>query len=452
MSDSKPVPIVIYLVDTLRADRLGAYGYDRGTSPRINAFAKEAVVFEAAYAAAPWTLPSVASIVTSTYQCEHGLVLGTRKLDPALLTLAERLKAWGYRTAAWYNNEFAGPMSGVDRGYQISEALPDVLGFEAETRRFLADSAGQPFLLYLHGMEPHEVHLVPYEFTRPFGHVAIEDKVRLSDDWITYKDLRQLDWITGSRMGDKDTTTEQRAVMARFKDSQPLIEKLYDASVLWADHNVGKVIDVLKERNLWDKVVFIVVADHGEEFGEHGAWFHGDNVYESTMHVPLLIRFPGGQFGGTRVPNPVSLVDLMPTILDFLRSPDGCTGCRGQSLMPLVRGDSKGGPRPVPALRQNAMTYFRPLKEASGDVNVMWRQGNWNAIWNEEPATIELYDMTADPREARNLSGAMPELAAELRDESVAWLEQCRTNLKAAPPGTIDAKTQERLRALGYLK
>lgn len=448
-------PIVIYLIDTLRYDRLGTNGHGRPTSPNIDALATESVVFDRAYAPAPWTLPSVASLVTSTFQCEHGVVRGDRRLAPKLTTLAEHLKSIGYVTGAYYNNDFAGPLSAVDRGYDVSVMRPEVNGFEADAAGFIDQAAGRPFLLYLHGMEVHEPHLVPSIYTQRIAHVSIDDKVRLSDDWILYRSLREFDSVRGGARGSSDPAGDraaaQAATMQRFADSRAVIDDLYDASVLWADDNVGKVIRLLKERGLWDRSVFILLADHGEEFGEHGAWWHGDTVYEAAMHVPLVVHLPGDAGAGRRVPELVSLTDVMPTLLELLGKGELCAGCRGRSLVPLLAGQSADGARTVYGQRQNELGFYKPFQQRFGDVNVLLRREQWKAIWNEGPATLELYDLAADPGETDNLAAARPELAAELRDEAVAWLEECRTAAVPAGKAEMDDSTRERLRGLGYL-
>ncbi len=449
---SAGVPIVIYLIDTLRYDRLGTYGYSRRTSPNIDALAATSVVFDRAYAPAPWTLPSVASLVTSTFQCEHGVMRGDRKLSPRIPTLAEHLQSLGYRTGAFYNNDFAGPLSAVDRGYDVSVLRPEVTGFEADAAEFIRTAGDQPFFLYLHGMEVHEPHLVPSSYTRQLAHVAIDDKVRQSDDWILYRSLREVDSVAGNTRGASDNSREQAAVMARFAASRETITDLYDASVLWADDNVGKVIRLLKEQGLWERSIFIVLADHGEEFGEHGAWWHGETVYEPAMHVPLIMHLPGGELGGRRVAGLVSLTDVMPTLLDLLGHGALCNGCRGTSLVPLLSGPGAGEvDRTVFGLRHNELGFYKPLKQRSGDVNVLVRRDQWKAIWNAEPQTLELYDLQADPGEVQDLSQAQPELAAELRDAAVSWLDQCRGQAVAPENTTLDERTRERLKGLGYL-
>jgi arylsulfatase A-like enzyme len=450
------VPVIIYLVDTLRADRLGVYGHEKTTSWRLDSLAKESVVFEQAYGPAPWTLPSVASVITSTFPCEHGLVDARTMLSPSIKTLAERLHAAGYLSGASYNNAFAGPMVGLNRGYDIINEHG--IGAKEEGRAtdveaFLDQAGNRPFLLYVHTMELHDTYLTPYRFIRRFGQINPALMAEYPEFIRNYARLRHVDWKAGNPLGTTDNSAEQQALLDYFSDKQAPIELLYDAATLWADANVGEVIDVLKERKIWDQAIFIFLSDHGEELGDHGGWFHGQSVYEELVRVPLIMHFPRGDFAGQRIAHPVSLVDLMPTIFDYLEMPDLCSGCRGKSLLPLLRGAGESAePRmTVPAVRINRINYFRPWKDTRGDVNVMMRRDNWKGIWNNDLESLELYNLEADPTEQADVSLEHAELAGMFSDTARRWQETCRS---FAPPREkieeIDEKTREQLRALGY--
>jgi arylsulfatase A-like enzyme len=451
------VPVIIYLVDSLRADRLGLYGYDRTTSWRLDGLAGDAVVFDRAYAPAPWTLPSLTSLITSSYACEHGLLDGWKTLSPTIRTLAERLQELGYFTGVSYNNAFAGPLAGLNRGYEVfTEHDPGVKGEgrAPAVRAFLHEAESRPFFLYVHTMEPHDTYLTPFRFIRRFGEIDPDKEMAgYPDSWYEYKRLRHVDWKAGQPLGSTDNTIEQDALFAYFRSLQGSIDDLYDASVLWADANLGEVVDVLKKGGVWDSAIFIFVSDHGEELGDHGGWFHGQSVYEELVRVPLIIHFPGGEFAGRRIGTPVSLIDIMPTIFDYLGRPGLCEGCRGRSLLPLLRdvADQAEGGAAVQAVRINRVNYYRPWKESRGDINVVIRQDRWKGIWNAELSRLELYDLAVDPGERSDLSGDYPELAAALGAKAHAWLADCQS--RAIPPdehGEIDAETQEKLRALGY--
>lgn len=447
--------VIIYLIDTLRADRLGAYGYGRAATPNLDALATESVLFERAYAAGPWTVPSVASLVTSTWPCEHDLNQSNRRLKARYSTLAERLQSAGYRTATFYNNLLAGPLTGLDRGYETAvlreSGDADVM---AGIPAFLDEAGSEPFLLSIHTMEPHQPFYAPYEFTRRYGHVAVEDKEQFFNDYFLYRTLKFADFSAGRPPGATDRSAEQDAVRARLEATAQTVNDLYDGSVSFADANVGKVIADLKRRGLWEKSLFIVLSDHGEELGEHGDWFHDQSVYDELMHVPLLIKLPGGALAGTRVGDRVSLVDVLPTILDAVGQ-EPCAGCRGTSLLEVLDGTaaSRSWVESGPGVRLNRSGYYRPARELRGDVNVALRLDAWKAIWNPDVETLELYDLATDPGEKANVAAAQPEIAREMRDEAIAWLEQC-TGRASGPDEVVelDERTREQLRAIGYLQ
>jgi arylsulfatase A-like enzyme len=444
------VPVVIYLVDTLRADRLGFYGYPRPTSPELDALATESVVFEQAYAPAPWTLPSVASLITSTFSCENGMT-ERKKLNPALKTLAERLGAAGYFTGGVYHNIWIGPLTDLDRGYEIfNYRVLEKDQWLSDIGKLLDQVDDRPFLTYLHTMEPHDPYVVPYPYISPLGHVSLDDRIRFKGLFDQLVKLRQADWIAERPIGTTDNTEKQKRAVAALTELSEPIGILYDAAVRWSDAHVGEVVRMLQERDIWDDAIFIFLSDHGEELLDHGAWLHGQSVYEELVRVPLLIHFPAGQFAGQRIETPVNLVDIMPTIFDYLGRSELCDGCRGSSLLPLLRGDERPA-NSISSLRMSRAFYYRPDKERRGDTNLALRDGQWKAIWNDELQFLELYDLQNDSGEKMDVSAQHPERVKVLSGRAREWLRECKD--RAKPPaelGEVDAETMEQLRSLGY--
>ena len=451
------VNIVIFLIDTLRADRLGVYGYTRRpTSPHIDALAREAVVFEQAYAPSPWTLPTVVSLLTSTFPCEHGVLHNRHRLGDGFEPLAARLKRLDYRTINLYANPFAGPRFGAACGFDALISRGRQQSDGATVAAALGEPAATPFFLYIHNTEPHN----PYDYAPAhvdgFRDIPPETRRWFEQQNALYRRLTRVDFDHGRPPGTTDNTADQQRVLAELHARAADYCELYDAAVWAADQRLGSVVDALKARGVWEDTLFIILADHGEEFGEHGGWEHDQSVYEELMRVPLIVRFPRGQFGGRRIRSVASLVDVIPTLAQYLDQPALAAGARGRSLLPLISGAEPDRDRGfhIPGMRMNRKKHFRPWKEARGDTNVVIRHAMWKGIWNVEPDTLELYDLAQDPREQSSVSAQHPELAADMLRVARAWYQECGGR-GAAPAATpeeeLDEETRQNLRALGYI-
>jgi arylsulfatase A-like enzyme len=197
-----------------------------------------------------------------------------------------------------------------------------------------------------------------------------------------------------------------------------------------------------------------LVSDHGEELGDHGGWLHDQSAYEELIRVPLIIRFPHDEFAGRRVDGPVSLLDIVPTVMDYLRRPELAANCRGRSLMPLIEGEPLTDDMRVTAGRHNKKKYYRPYKETRGDVNIVVRQGHWKGIWNAEWDRMELYDLQSDPGETTDSSAENPELAQTMRAFAQSQLAQCQAVAMEPVSGKgddLDEETRRQLETLGYI-
>jgi arylsulfatase A-like enzyme len=458
---SRDVPVIIYLVDTLRADRLGVYGYSEPTSPGLDALAAQSVVFDGAYAPAPWTLPSVVSLVTSTFACEHGVVSNRTRLGTGLPTLAGQLSSVGYMTAGIYANPYAGPKFGLDRGYQELSKMPRQNVDRGAIERLL-NRAGNtptnptgagPFFFYFHTTETHNPFNAPFRITNRFGQVKDAQRRKMEEFVTGLRGLSIIDWSTGKLVGTTDNSVLQNRTMDDLVSMEDTVNVLYDSAVWWADANLKSVIDVLKRRGVWDKAIFIFLSDHGEELGEHGGWLHDQSVYEELARVPLLIHFPDDEFAGRRIDQPVSLVDIMPTIFDYLGKPELCGSCQGTSLLPLIRGMSpkSESAKPIVAMRVNVMKHYRPWKKSRGDLNIVARREHWKGIWNDEVKSLELYDLNQDPGEQVDVSTKQAELAKSLSEQAGGWLSDCQSRAKEVEGSVeMDQETIDEFRALGY--
>ncbi len=467
VSSARPVPqgdpgandpagpnVVIYLIDALRADRLGCYGYDRATSPQLDALADESVLFEQCSAPAPWTLPSVVSLLTSTFACEHRVLVDGQQLGESLEPLAVRLQRIGYATASLHANVYAGKMSGLDRGHDRCEQTRVV---NAElVDEWLGTHPDGPLYLYVHNIEPHDPYLIPRQSIDLFGDVPDETRRQVASAYNDYRKLTRVDFSARRPVGLTDNTADQAAALQALDTLKPDIDVLYDASVGLADRRLGRVVERLKQRGLWDNTLFIALSDHGEELGDHGGWQHDQSVWEELTRVPLLIHFPQARHAGRRVGDAVSLVDVMPTILEVVGRPDLAGGCRGVSLVPLAEGRTlpeTSGYR-VTAVRMNRKKFYRPYKQSRGDDNLVIRRGPDKGIWNVESDTFELYDLSLDPGERTDLAGKYPDETEAMLRFARSWLEECGRGAPEPPAirlEDLDEKTRENLRALGYI-
>ena len=451
----RAVNVVIFLIDTLRADYLHVYGYSQPTSPTMDALAAVSVLFEQANAPAPWTLPTVASLMLSQFVAEHGVVYDQQRISPDADPIAARMRRAGFATASFLRNGYAGRMTGLDKGYDFCRMMSKQT--DGPTIRPWLDRLGeQPFFLYIHNTEPHNPYEAVDRYLDQFGKLPPGTRRRfrlLSRD---YRALTRADFDGKQTLGNTDNTAEQRKTLARFDSMRAQVEIMYPATVLQSDENLRSVIDELKRRDVWDKTLFILLADHGEEMGEHGMWQHDQSVYEELIRVPLIIHFPHDEFAGRRVSEPVSLVDVLPTVMDYLNQPELSRGARGTSLLPIIHGAAGGatGRLKVTAMRHNQKKYYRLNKERRGDLNIVVRQGMWKGIWNAEVGTFELYDLADDPAESENLSVKEAERTEQMRAFAQSWLRMHQAyapTANQAVKGSIDAETLEQLKTLGYV-
>lgn len=444
--------VLLYLIDTLRADRVGAYGYSRPTTPTIDALAADGVVFEQAYAPGPWTLPSVVSLMLSQPMCRHGVEVDGVRIDTEATPLAEVMSEAGYATASFIANTYAGRLSGLERGFDTYRGPVDDAG--ELVGGFLDETGDEPFFVYVHDVRPHDPHQASPESLAPFGEVDSETLKRMRNRAVKYRQLTRADFAHGTPVGSTDNTREQRTALARLDQIHEPYGVAYDARVREADEQVARTLDELRQRDRLDDTIIIVLSDHGEELGEHGGWLHDQSVYDELVRAPLVLRLPGGEHAGERIRTTVSLLDVAPTIADLTGVSVPDDAFEGRSLAPLLAGHAEPHAAPlVASMRRNHKKYYGPWKKTRGDQNLVVRDGPWKAIWNVEPDTVELYDLSADPGERRNLSLEHPAIAKRLAAHARTYLAQCQER-RGRPQQTsaeISEEAAERLRALGYV-
>jgi arylsulfatase A-like enzyme len=422
--------LIVFLVDTLRADHLGAYGHAAPTSPRFDAFAREAVLFRDAWAQSSWTRPTVASLFTGLAPDAHGISGVSGVLVDELTTLAEALAKGGYRTGAFVANHVVARRFGFAQGFEAWNE-GDEAGLFGKPAAVLAeralrwvDTASRPFFLYVHTLEPHAPYAPEAEHWAPF----------------LFEDYR------GSRNAE---------ALAHKKPLTPdelrFLRSAYEGEVRQNDAAFGMVLDGLRARGLLEASLVLFVADHGEEFRDHGAGGHGRTLYQEVVRVPLAVRLPAGARGGTAEGRPVDQVDLMPTLLALLGRPVPAE-VHGRDLSSLWLGREPGeGEQPL----QLSRLLF------DGRDKVAVRAGRLKLILNHDAAPpggrvpTELYDLVADPAEGADLAAARPVVVRALRAEAARLLAAhaaARERLRAGREIELSAEERERLRALGYLQ
>jgi arylsulfatase A-like enzyme/cytochrome c-type biogenesis protein CcmH/NrfG len=390
-------PIVLISIDTLRSDRLPAYGYDGVETPAIDALRRESILFERAYSHTPLTLPSHVSVLTGTLPTSHGVRdnQGYAFVPGQGPYLPRDLGRYGYATGAAVSAAVLAGASGLAAGWDLYDdrvpAIPGVaLGGVARpgtdtlaaAEPWLRSVAGEPFLLFFHLFEPH----LPYDPPEPFA--------------------------------------------SRYASA-------YDGEIAAADRVVGELFELLRQLELWDRSAIVLMSDHGEGLGDHGEEEHGIFLYREALQVPLLLKLPGGRRAGERVAAPVGLVDLYPTLL-------GLAGVVPAVAAPAVAGVSLLGAGAGPGGKERAIyaeTFYPRLHYGWSELRSLIR-GRFHYIEAPRP---ELYNLAVDPRERRDLVRSEPAVAAELGRGLVAHDRALEL------PAPADDETRRRLAALGYL-
>jgi arylsulfatase A-like enzyme len=368
--------IIVYVIDCLRADHVGAYGYELETTPAIDALARDGVTFEDLNSCASWTKPSTACLFTSMLPTFHQARTVDDALPRARTTLAEVFQRAGYTTAAWVVNPVIDPRvfffnQGFDRWVDLRsfeerarrshlhDMDPDAAQITAAVLPWLEVHRRDLFFLYLHSLDLH----YPYKARPPFDSRFVS---------------------AGTSGLDRD-------------------RELYDAELAYNDREIGKLVARLKELGLYRETLLFVTADHGEEFGEHGATRHGKTLYQQVLHIPGVLKLPGSRLGGRRSKALASNIDVAPTLLE-LAGIEVPVDFQGRSLVEVLEKDRVSGDKRVVAelLAPNVVSYsirnerFKHVKVLVPDASEM------------------VFDLKADPGESVNLLPAVPREAAPL--------------------------------------
>ncbi len=378
--------IVIYLVDALRADHLSVYGYPKETSPRLAEFAADAIVYDRAFSTSSWTRPAVASLLTGLRPNRHGAVKRNRGIDGRATLIGERLEAAGYHAAAFSTNPNVHPAWGFGRGFakfvDVKPADRSVRADEVNEVVFahlderLETDPGEPFFFYIHTRDPHAPYAPPAAYAekwQPEGESKIQK-----------------------------------------------IAAAYDGEIAFNDHHFGQLIDRLEQQGLYRDSLIIFTSDHGEELRDHGAVGHARTLFDEVVRVPLLIKLPVSEAGGTRSENVVSLLDIVPTILDLI----GMSGDEGVEGVSLLDRAASGSDRPV--FMTLDLTGYGVRNTADA---VLF--GDRKLIERSNPQQqVLLFDLGADPRERSDLLVRNPNAADDLLQLLDRYREPAGTGMR----------------------
>ncbi len=454
--------VLVYLIDTLRADHTSLHGYAKDTTPFLKKLGSQGIVFDDTVVQAPWTKPSVASMMTSLYSVTHGIFRETDTIPKGASTLAEHLRAAGYVTASIVANPFAGRMTGLDRGFDYVDEFPAVQRYESEEQR-ATDSAAvnalampwieqhrdEPFFLYAHSTDPHAPYRPPAEFEAKFA-----DPKQTAEFDLQYHELWGIRRMGGAVFSREECIQKGIDATRYIQNSS----ERYDGEIANNDKNIELLVQKLKELGILDNTIIIVVSDHGEEFMEHNWTGHGFSLYQEQTHGIFLMWNPQWFPKPRRIAEPVQLIDMMPTILDLLHIPvQGVV--QGQSLVPLAIGQPFERKAPVmtsriPQLATSPAPIPGNLTRAYARLDRQWK-----LIYRDEAkraglSEVELYDRKADPKDKNNVAAQHPEVVQRFLPEIQQWIDGQKQVSQLLGPGgqsTIDAASIERLRSLGYI-
>ena len=432
--------VIVYLIDTLRADKLQAVNpRSRVLTPGLARFVETAAVMAGAHTQENWTKPSVATLLSSLFPWQHQAITTEAVVPNDVELLPETLSARGFHTGAFIANGYVSDRFGFRQGWTsyrnyVREGRRNVAQYVAADVLEWLDQRPQekPFFLYVHTIDPHVPYKPPRQFLEMYDATPYSGVVNFASD------NELLEKIKAGRI----------PLNARDKVH---LEALYDGEISYHDVHFNSILDGLARRNLADDTMVIIVADHGEEFWDHGSVGHGHSVYEELLHIPMIVRLPGTTATALRVEDAVGLVDVMPTVLEALGQPLP-DGLAGQSFLPLLRGETADAPRTAVS---GFMEGWRTV--VSGRYKLIHR-------------TLErqmLYDLSRDPHEQTDLGPEHPIGVRYLRGMLGMALGAAEDAPAAAATGTaprrarpqvheqetttIDPQTEAQLRALGYV-
>jgi arylsulfatase A-like enzyme len=443
IDNSQDVPkndfnIVLITIDALRADHLSCYGYERKTSPNIDWIAEKGIIFKNAIAPSSWTAPSMASLFTSLYPINHGVIHGIcyvhnktiynqEVFSSELTTLAEILQAHGYTTFGVASNLHLSGKFGFAKGFNYFKCLPwdpaqSVNKIVYSWEKYIKKS--DKFFLWVHYFDPHHAYHARSPWIEQYTPKALTRKLNLTS---------------------KSSSELTKLIPTFKKDPQALsnLIALYDSEINYVDSYLGKLI---RKFGLNKNTLIIITADHGEGFLDHSQLGHGNNLYHETIHIPLIIKLPYSSKKEI-VDKQVNLIDIMPTILHILNidPPEQTLGKsilkkEGLSLwlkkMLLINGapDSTFSELDTKHILKTIMTP------------------KWKYIYNYKDKTEQLYNIKSDPQEIDNLTNKKTELCKQLKEQLFDWVSTAKKYPTKKQHFKLSPEEKEKLKGLGYIQ
>ncbi len=454
--------ILVYTIDTLRADHASLYGYRRDTTPFLSKLGKSGIVFEDCQAPATWTKPSIASLLTSLNSFTHGIVRDADTIPAGAATMAERLRDAGYVTASIVASPYAGRATGLERGFdhllefpvvtrehQPAERQTDSEALNRVVFPWLERHRAEPFFLYAHSTDPHAPYDPPAAFDHTFSKPSEAASFRRG-----YESLRGDHQYGGAAVVSRAMVSKAGIDPERFIGQA--VDR-YDEEILHNDRSLELLVGKLKQLGVLENTLIVVVSDHGEEFWEHGWTGHGQSVYQELTHSLFLLWNPGLFKTARRVAEPVQLIDVMPTILDALKL-QLPTVTQGQSLLPLAQG-RKFQRRGLVVASRFAAPKAEGLVPENGTDSFAIVDSKWKFIFRNHAAgkdvkRVELYDRSSDRLEEHDVADRFPR-EVELKMSALRqWIEaqdKIRGVIGHSGTSNLDNQTLRQLRSLGYL-
>ncbi len=422
--------IILIVVDTLRADHVACCGYQRNTTPNIDKLARAGILFSNAIVTSPWTLPSVASILTSQYPSVLGIRDEITQIDSRFPTLSGMLKQYNYTTHGIVSHTLLSARLGFGRGFDSYDEK-SVFGHKGissppvthKAISFLQKSKERPFFLFAHYFDPHYNYLL-------------------------HKEYNYYSSYSGGLKSGESILGLWRIRHNLSRDDIRYLVSLYDSEISFTDEHIGILLNELKKQGLYDSSIIIVTADHGEEFMERGWIGHTVTLHQELIRVPLIMKLPG--YKAQIINSPVSLVDIVPTIYSYLglKVPDGLDG----KALDLGQGASAAT---GPVFSET----FNPQANQPGHIKpIAFRSitlGNRKLIYDETKDSKQIYDLSEDPHERNNLLSQQSDQNKRLEELLSTWVSYIETKREAGP--TMDVRElftpeqREQLESLGYL-